>query len=199
MGNHQNNEGSKELYRKEYLLKDGQQLIIRIPELGDAQGLINQMQAVDRETKFLARESDEFNLTVEQEREFIKNCTTDEDSCFLIGELDGKIIANCSVGLIQNKKRYLHRAAMGITVKKDYWNKGIGKKMMQECINWCKEKGVEQLELEVVTQNNRAISMYKNLGFEIYGTIKHALKYSDGTYADEYFMILFLNSIKPED
>lgn len=87
---------------------------------------------------------------------------------------------------------------MGIAVIKDYWNKGIGRIMMQECIDWCKEKGVEQLELEVVTQNNRAVSMYKNLGFEIYGTMKHALKYSDETYADEYYMILFLNSIKTE-
>lgn len=199
MDKHQNNEASKELYRKEYLLKDGQKLIIRIPELGDAQSLIDQMKTVDCETKFLARESDEFNFTVEQEREFIENCITDENSCFLIGELDGKIIANCSVGLVQNKKRYLHRAAMGIAILKDYWSKGIGRIMMQECINWCKENGVEQLELEVVAENNRAVSMYQNLGFEICGTIKHALKYSDGTYADEYFMILFLNSIKPED
>jgi RimJ/RimL family protein N-acetyltransferase len=87
---------------------------------------------------------------------------------------------------------------MGITVRKDYWNKGIGKNLMQECIKWCKEKGVEQLELEVVTQNNRAISMYQYLGFDIYGTKKHALKYADGSYADEYFMCLFLNNIKPE-
>lgn len=60
-------------------------------------------------------------------------------------------------------------------------------------MKWCKEKGVEQLELEVVTQNTRAISMYQNLGFDIYGTKKYALK-----YADEYFMCLFLNNIKPE-
>lgn len=198
MGNHQNKEGSKELYRKEYLLNDGQLLIIRTPEPGDAQGLINQMQAVDSETKFLARESDEFNFTMEQEREFIKNSINDENRLFLVGEIDGEIIANCSVGVISNNKRYLHRAAMGIAVCKDYWSKGIGKKMMQECINWCKEKGVEQLELEVVTENNRAVSMYKSLDFEVYGTKKHALKYGDGTYADEYFMILFLNSIKPE-
>lgn len=198
MGNHQKNECFNEHYRKEYLLKDGQQLVIRIPELDDAQGLINQMQAVDGETKFLARESDEFNFTVEQEREFIKNHMNDENSCFLIAELGGRIIANCSVGLILNKKRYLHRAAMGIAVLKAYWSKGIGKIMMQECINWCKENGVEQLELEVVTQNDRAVSMYKSFGFEIYGTKKHALKYSDGTYADEYHMILFLDSIKAE-
>jgi ribosomal protein S18 acetylase RimI-like enzyme len=77
-------------------------------------------------------------------------------------------------------------------VKKAYWHKGIGKKMMQACIDWCKEKGVEQLELDVVTENERAIALYQSLGFQIYGTKKHALKYSDQTYADEYYMILML-------
>ncbi|MDY0236587.1 MAG: GNAT family N-acetyltransferase [Gudongella sp.] len=187
-----------EIYNKEYILKDGQKLIIRNPKVGDAQGLINHMQAVDKETKFLSREPGEFGFTLEQESEFIRSCMNDKNSHFLIGEINTRIISNCSVGLVVNKKRYLHRATMGIVVSKDYWNKGIGKKMMRECINWCKEKGVEQLELEVVTQNNRAISMYKSFGFEICGTKKHALKYGDGTYSDEYFMCLFLNATNPK-
>lgn len=185
-------------YGNEHELKDGQKLIIRTPELGDEEGLINLIQAVDSETKFLAREPGEFNFTLEQEREFIRNSINNEYSLFLIGEINGKITASCSVGIVSNNKRFLHRAAMGIVVRKDYWNGGIGKKLMQECIKWCKEKGIEQLELEVVTENNRAISMYKNLGFDICGTKKHALKYADGSYADEYFMCLFLNNIKPE-
>ena len=197
MCNHQNESVTKELYKKEYELKEGQKLIVRNPELGDEEGLINQMKIVDSETKFLAREPGEFNFTLEQEREFIKNSMNNENRLFLIGEIDGRIIANCSVGVISNSKRYLHRAAMGIAVRMDYWNKGIGKKLMHECIQWCEEKGIEQLELEVVTQNNRAVSMYQNLGFQIYGTKKHALKYGDGTYADEYYMILFLNGINP--
>jgi len=36
-------------YRKEHLLKDGQQLIIRTPELEDAEDLINLMKALDSE------------------------------------------------------------------------------------------------------------------------------------------------------
>jgi len=185
-------------YRNEYVLKDGQKLIVRIPEIGDEKGLINLMQAVDSETKFLAREPGEFNFTLEQEREFVKNSINDENSLFLIAEINGKIIANCSVGRVTNNKRFLHRAEMGIVVRKDYWNRGIGKNLMQECIKWCKGKGVEQLELEVVIQNNRAISMYRNLGFDIYGTKKYALKYADGSYEDEYFMCLLLNNIKLE-
>lgn len=193
MCNHQETKRFKKLYKLEYELKNGQKLTVRNPESGDEQGLIDHIKIVDSETKFLAREPDEFNFTLEQEREFIRNCINDESRLFLIGEIDGRIIANCSVGVISNNKRHLHRAAMGIAVRRDYWSKGIGNKMIQECIRWCEEKGVEQLELEVVTQNDRAVSMYKNLGFQVYGTKKHALKYGDGAYADNYIMVLFLN------
>lgn len=60
--------------------------------------------------------------------------------------------------------------------------------MMQECIKWAKEHNVEQLELDVVTENQRAVKMYKNFGFKTVGTMYRSLKYDDGTYADEYLM-----------
>ncbi len=193
MSNHQKEEVSKEGYKKDYALKGGQQLTVRSPRTDDAQGLIDQMKLVDSESKFLSREPGEFSFTLDQEVAFIENCINNDTIHFLVGEVAGEIVANCSVGLVMNNRRYLHRASMGIAVKKAYWHRGIGKHLMQECIDWCKVKGVEQLELEVVTENKRGLSMYKKFGFEIYGTKKHALKYADGSYADEYFMILFLN------
>lgn len=182
------------VYKEEKVLKNGETLCIRMAEERDAQGLIELIKLVDTETKFLAREPGEFNFTLEQEQSFLNGMMNDEDCLFLVGEINGDIIANCSVGMVMNKRRYLHRAAMGITVMKKYWSMGIGKTLMQECISWCKEKGIEQLELEVVVNNDRALAMYRNLGFEIYGTKKHALKYGDGTYADEYCMVLFLDN-----
>jgi len=193
MSNHQKEEVLKEDYRKDYTLKDGQRLIVRSPHIDDAQGLIDQMKLVDAETKFLSREPGEFGFTLEQEVTFIENCRNNDTIHFLVGEVAGEIVANCSVGLLMNNRRYLHRASMGIAIKKAYWHRGIGKHLMQECIDWCKTMGVEQLELEVVTENERGLSMYKKFGFEVYGTKKHALKYADGSYADEYFMILFLD------
>jgi RimJ/RimL family protein N-acetyltransferase len=188
-----NHEVRTEMYQEKYDLKDGRQLVVRMPKVRDAQALIDYMKEVDCETRFLAREPGEFGFTVEQEENFISRLTTDDSKQFLIAEVEGQIVANCSVGLITNNRRYLHRAGLGISVKQDYWGVGIGRVMMNECIAWCKVNGVEQLELEVVTVNERALGMYKSLGFEIYGTKKHALKYSDGTYADEYFMILLLD------
>ncbi|GAU75435.1 GNAT family N-acetyltransferase [Fusibacter sp. 3D3] len=180
-------------FAQEYTLSNGKKLVLRTPQLGDEQGLIDQMKIVDKETKFLARGEGEFNFTLEQEREFISACLDDENRFFLVAEIESKIVGNCSVGLISSNKRYLHRASMGIAICKNYWNNGIGTRMMNECINWCKSQGLEQLELEVVTENSRAIPVYEKLGFKIYGTKKHAMKYAEGTYADEFFMILFLN------
>ena len=64
---------------------------------------------------------------------------------------------------------------------KDFCNLGIGGRMMQECIKWCEEHGVSQIELDVVKSNDIAIKMYQSFGFEIMGTIENALKYKDDT------------------
>ena len=52
--------------------------------------------------------------------------------------------------------------------------------------------GYEQLELEVVSSNERGIALYKKLGFEAYGLRKKSFKYRDGHYEDEYLMSLNL-------
>ncbi|MBS7528487.1 GNAT family N-acetyltransferase [Fusibacter paucivorans] len=180
-------------FRKTFELRDGRTLTLRAPQLEDAQGLIDQMKCVDGETKFLAREAGEFQLTVEQEQDFIRRSLETDQRQFLIADVDGEIVGNCAVGLVSTTRRYRHKAAMGIAICKAYWHMGIGSKLMQNCIEWCRARGVEQLELEVVTENSSAIAMYEKFGFEIFGTKKHAMKYADGTYADEYYMILFLN------
>ena len=51
------------------------------------------------------------------------------------------------------------------------------------------EKGIEQLELEVVASNQSGLALYKKMGFETWGTFPNKMKYKDGTYADCYWMI----------
>ena len=74
-------------------------------------------------------------------------------------------------------------------ILKEYQGLGIGGKMMEECIKWCRGKEVTQIELDVVTANQKALSMYRSFGFEVTGTLPKALRYTDGTYADEYKMV----------
>lgn len=173
----------------EYLLRNGKKVIIRKPNVEDAKAIINVMTIADTETLFLARNPGEFCTPVEREKQIIENVLADNDSEWFVAEYDNKVIGQCSVGLVRRNARYRHRAACAFVILKDYCNLGIGGKMMEECIKWCRKHGVTQLELDVVKNNERALKMYQNFGFEIIGTKEMALKYQDGTYADEYLMI----------
>jgi len=176
----------------EYLLKNGKKVIIRKPTVEDAEAIIHVMTVADTETLFLARNPGEFRTPVERERQIIENVLADTDSTWFVAEYDNQVVGQCSVGLVRRNARYRHRAACAFVILKDYCNLGIGGRMMEECIHWCHEHSVTQLELDVVKNNERAVNMYRNFGFEIIGTKERALKYPDGTYADEYLMIKML-------
>ena len=46
---------------------------------------------------------------------------------------------------------------------------GIGRVLMESCIDCARRAGYAQLELEVVAGNERAVSLYRRAGFEEYG------------------------------
>lgn len=182
----------KELILMEYLLKNGKKVLIRKPTAEDAEAIIHVMTITDTETLFLARNPGEFCTPVEREKQIIEDVLADNDVEWFVAEYDNKVIGQCSVGLVRRNARYRHRAEVAFVILKDYCNLGIGGRMMEECIKWCKEHGITQIELDVVKDNTRALKMYQNFGFEIIGTKKNALRYEDGTYADEYLMIKML-------
>lgn len=173
----------------EYLLRSGKSVVIRKPEVEDAESIINVLSIADTETLFLARNPGEFRTSVEKERSIIQNILKDSDVEWFVAEYENKVVGQCSVGFVRRNARYRHRAEVAFVILKDYCDLGIGGKMMEECIKWCKSNGVTQIELDVVKDNERAIKMYQGFGFEICGTIPKALHYQDGTYVDEYRMV----------
>lgn len=176
----------------EYSLRNGKKLMIRKPRVEDAETIINVMTIADTETLFLARNPGEFCTPLEREKQIIENVLADNDVEWFVAEYENKVIGQCSVGLVRRNERYRHRAEVAFVILKDYCNLGIGGKMMEECIKWCKEKGITQIELDVVKNNRRALKMYQGFGFKIIGTRENALHYQDGTYADEYLMVKML-------
>lgn len=176
----------------EYNLKNGKIITVRKPTTEDAEAIINLIKTADSETKFLARNPDEFSVTTEQEKVFISDVLKDCDKEFFVAEYDNEIIGNCSVGIVSKYERYRHRAEVSVVVLKSYWGIGIGKILMQQCIDWCKSRNITQIELCVVADNERAINMYEKFGFKVTGTIPNAMRYKDNTVVDEKIMVLEL-------
>ena len=169
--------------------KTGQTIVLRNAETYDAEDLIEYLKITASETPFLIREPEEIHLTLEQEENFIKNCIDAEREIMLIAAVDGRHIGNCSLMSIGSYKRYAQRCDIAIALYQEFCGRGIGKIMMQTVLDLAKKAGYEQAELEVISGNEGAISLYRKLGFEKYGTFPGNMKYVDGRYADADWMM----------
>ena len=169
--------------------KRGQIVILRNAEESDAEDLIQYLRVVSAETPLLVREPEEITLTVEQEREFLRGKKESERELMLIAIANGKHIGNCSVMQLGTNRRYAHRCQIGIALYQEFCSRGIGRKMIEVVLERAKEAGYEQAELEVIAGNEKAISLYKQLGFEKYGVFPDNVKYKDGSYADAFWMM----------
>lgn len=169
--------------------KTGQTVVLRNAEAEDAEDLIEYLKITAAETPFLIREPDEIHLTVGQEKSFLRGCIAAEREIMLIATVDGKHIGNCSLMGIGSYKRYAHRCDIAIALYREFCGRGIGKIMMQTVLDLAKEAGYEQAELEVISGNEGAVSLYRKLGFEKYGTFPNNMKYADGRYADADWMM----------
>lgn len=53
----------------------------------------------------------------------------------------------------------------------DYWHRGLGKSLMGGCIDKLIEKGAKKINLNVMSSNERAYSLYSELGFQMESTV----------------------------
>ena len=139
---------------------DGKELLLRCPAQEDAALLIDYLKTTCGETPYLSKEPEEVLLTLEEEKEFIRRTNVSKNSVML-----------------------------GIALFQKYTGMGIGKILIRRLCEIAKEHGFEQMELQVIARNERAIRLYKGMGFQIYGTFPDSTKYRDGTYADTYWMM----------
>ena len=82
------------------------------------------------------------------------------------------------------KYKVAHRAEFGISVLKAYWGLGIGRALMEACIQCAKDAGYVQLELDVVADNTRAIGMYHKAGFVEYGRNPKGFRSRTGAFQE---------------
>lgn len=162
---------------------------IREALVEDAEQIIAYTKIVGGETDNLTFGKAGFSITLEQEEKFLKRVHDDKTSVHLIACKNGEIIGDGSLSGLP--RRMGHRAELGLTVRKDYWNQGVGKALMKELIKYAKGNGIEIVNLEVRSDNLKAIHLYEKFGFKHIGTSPAYFKI-DGDYIDFELMYLDL-------
>ena len=156
-------------YAETVLLKGGMELLVRNAVESDARALRDIMQRTHSETDYLLSYPDEQSVDDEQEARSLAETERSDDEVELVAVVDGKIVGSAGVTAVGSRRKVVHRARFGISVLQEYWGMGIGRVIMDACIDCARRAGYTQLELEVVADNERALSLYRRAGFEEYG------------------------------
>lgn len=157
---------------------------IRRAESPDAREIIQCMQSVMDERIYLVSEYYFYTERGEQER--LRN----PDDLTLVAVYNGGIVAVLTIQRGMYRKTR-HTASLGIAIRKNHRNKGLGTKMINTSVKWCRDSGITKLNLEVFSSNENAIRLYRNLGFVVEGIRKNHF-YIDGKYVDDVFMTIDL-------
>lgn len=156
-------------YRNEITIKNGQKCIIRNGTFENGPEVSTFFTTTHGETDYLLSYPEESTRDDEKQSNYLKETTESDREIELLAIVDGKVVGMAGFNAIGSKYKVRHRAEFGITVSKNYWGQGIGKAIMNACIECAKEAGYIQLELDVVADNTRAIELYKKLGFIEFG------------------------------
>ncbi|MFO7887829.1 MAG: GNAT family N-acetyltransferase [Eubacteriales bacterium] len=171
---------------KEVRLKDKSKMIFRELDLGDGEAVVNYLNKVGGETNFLTFGKEGISYTIQQEKVLLRNMKETKGNYMIGGYLKNKLV---TVGSItsSSKERLKHKADIGISVLKDYWNIGIGSQMMEYLISLCRKNSFRKIDLIVYENNERAIKLYEKLGFVKEGLLTRDVLI-DGVFYSSYHM-----------
>lgn len=155
-------------YIKNVVLKDNRKCLIREADGDDAKEVLDIFLLTHGQTDYLSSYKEDAAFDVAFEKKFLNDIVCSENELYLCAVVDEHIVGTASVFVIgPNKVR--HRAEFGIAIDRDYWGIGIGQAMTAACIEFSRSAGYAQLELEVVSDNTAAISLYQKMGFVEFG------------------------------
>lgn len=170
-------------------LKNQKTVLIRHAAAADAEKLLECIKIYIPQSDYIPKLEQEITLTVEQEREWINSFLSHDQSLLLVAEHEGQIIGNIDL-TASRRKMMEHTAVIGMGMQKEWRNSGLGTALLSTAINWARQNPIlELLWLQVYTENEAGLNLYRKMGFEDSGIIPNFFK-RENTYYDNLTMIL---------
>lgn len=162
-------------------------VIIEKASCSDAEAMVKYLNQIGRETDNLTYGAEGWPLSSKEEAASIKRAENSPDEIMLVAKDRGRIVGDAS--LCRLPRRMQHRGDLGIAVLQEYWNQGVGSRLLREIINYAKENSFEVIELQVRSDNTAAIHLYEKFGFQKFGTHDSFFKIGTDEIAFDYMYL----------
>lgn len=171
-----------------FKLKDGREVIFRYPQIGDAPLMLEYINTLSKERTFIRFQGEQLTLDFEVKRltDLLKKIEH-KLAVQLLVFCNSKIVGISD--LIMHEGATKHTGGFGITLAKEFRNKGIGKKLMTAVINEAIKniKEIKIIFLSCFSDNTVALNLYKSIGFVEFGKLPEGIMHKDH-FDDHIFM-----------
>jgi ribosomal protein S18 acetylase RimI-like enzyme len=157
----------------------------------DAMTLSKLRVKIDSETENLDREPGEAFIDEKGFQQLIQSDSEKPRNLFLVAVVKNRIVgfSRCEGHTLT---RFAHKVEFGVCVLQEYWGYGMGKNLLAESIAWADANGIQKITLNVLETNDKAVTLYQKLGFEIEGILKNDKILSDGNFYNTIVMGRFM-------
>lgn len=173
---------------REFALKNGQTVTIRSAELGDAERSNEIAREAFAQRVYHISELDEFTFTDAESAHFVGEMAASPAGLLLVAEVAGAVIG----GLVfepGGRRRLAHTGTLSLNVASDWRGQGAGRALIQALLGWAADHGqIEKVCLAALATNERALSLYRSLGFTEEGRRVGQIKLGPDEYVDEVLM-----------
>gem|GEM_PF-1343306 len=155
------------MVRFEHVASDGTEIVFREPVKGEARALMSFINSfVDEPMSGLLIDR---KVSLRDEERWLESRLGEirsRSTVMLLAELDGRIVGSCHMSRLPWK--HSHRADIGVALKPELRGKGVGEALMRRTMELGIRRfhGLETIELSAFAYNDRALALYKKLGFE---------------------------------
>ncbi len=110
--------------------------------------------------------------------------------------VNGRVVGNAGLHPINDNPRQQHVCSLGIAVADAYQGRGVGRALMNACLDFADHwANYARVELTVHADNARAVKLYESLGFEHEGRLRD-FSFREGGYIDALFMGRVTSALK---
>lgn len=133
----------------------------------------------------VAREGLWLELTAAPALEVLKKLVSDDialNNALYIATQDANVLGWCAI-IREARSFRTHRGKVAMGIHSDFRGQGLGRKVLERCMDHAEANGIGRIELSVYAHNIGAKSLYEKLGFEVEG-VHHKTRFLDGRYFD---------------